>query len=283
MSRTILTNKKKDFYNFKNKVDLTNRETFGYFSDVNPLNNELFVYLNDSLGVGDGFKSESITNYNLGYDILDTVKLLWDDKINPSNVRKFYDTSIFGTGDKDLAQPELTEYFEYKGNVFEIYQRLTQFTKARVIEEQKVKTKYVDWFDPDFLKHNGLKRVSKYIFHPNTHANKDVNTQMFLNSGDLSYKFNEYFRTKTKVSLASTQTIPEKEMFALANSNSIRPSRIYYKRVETATATNEFENKFIFPLYLVDGAVSSNISKVMGLSVLRNFDITNLDDMKQSK
>jgi len=67
-----LTTEKKSFYKFKNKVDLTNKETFGYFSEENPLNNELFIYLNNSL---DNSASQSITNYNLGYNINDTVKL----------------------------------------------------------------------------------------------------------------------------------------------------------------------------------------------------------------
>jgi hypothetical protein len=67
-----LTNEKKSFYKFKNKVDLTNKQTFGYFAEENPLNNELFVYLNSSL---DGSASKSITNYNLNYNINDVVKL----------------------------------------------------------------------------------------------------------------------------------------------------------------------------------------------------------------
>jgi len=68
----MLTNEKKSFYKFKNKVDLRNTETFGYFSESNPLNNELFVYLNETL---DNSSPESITNFNLGYDINDVVQL----------------------------------------------------------------------------------------------------------------------------------------------------------------------------------------------------------------
>jgi hypothetical protein len=67
----MITNEKKSFYKFKNKVDLSNRQTFGYFQD-DPLNNELFVYLNNSL---DGSASKSITNHNLGFDINTVVKL----------------------------------------------------------------------------------------------------------------------------------------------------------------------------------------------------------------
>jgi hypothetical protein len=55
-------------------------------------------------------------------------------------VRKFYDTSIFTGG----IQPPLTEFMEYKGNIFELYERLTQYTKNKVVREQEVKSKYLD-------------------------------------------------------------------------------------------------------------------------------------------
>ena len=147
-----LTGEKKVFINLKNKVDLTNRETFGYFAEENPLNNELFVYLNSSL---DGSAAKSITNYNLKYNVNDLVKLFWDNRLNPADVRKFYDSSIFENG----VQPPLTEYMEYKGNIFELYERLTQYTKNKVVREQEVKSKYLDWFDPLFLTQVGREIV----------------------------------------------------------------------------------------------------------------------------
>lgn len=256
-----LTGEKKSFYKFKNKVDLTNRETFGYFAEENPLNNELFVYLNSSL---DGSAAKSITNYNLKYNVNDLVKLFWDNRLNPADVRKFYDSSIFENG----VQPPLTEYMEYKGNIFELYERLTQYTKNKVVREQEVKSKYLDWFDPLFLTQVGLERLSKYVFNLASFANTNVNNIRKINNTDLVYNFNEYFRTK------STDSLENKEMFVLANSNSIRPSRIYYKKVTTEIDPGVFENKFIFPLYL-----SNNISlltSITGMSVLRNVTPTEI-------
>lgn len=259
-----LTNEKKSFYKFKNKVDLTNKETFGYFAEENPLNNELFVYLNSSL---DGSVSKSITNYNLDYNINNIVKLFWDNRLNASDVRKFYDSSIFTGG----TQPSLTEYMEYKGNIFELYERLTQYTKDKVVREQEVKSKYLNWFDPLFLTAIGLERISKYIFNLASFANNNINGTRKLNNVDLVYKFNEYFRIKTN------NDLQDKDMFVLANSNSIRPSRIYYKKITTETLSGIFENKFIFPLYL--GNDITLLTSITGMSVLRNVNAT---EVKQS-
>lgn len=75
----MITAKKKDFYKFKNKVDLTNRPTFGYTSPTDPLNNELYVYLNETLEPAP--ISKAITDHNLGivkgegYSINNVLKL----------------------------------------------------------------------------------------------------------------------------------------------------------------------------------------------------------------
>lgn len=244
---------KKTFYKFKNKVKLNNTETFGYFSTGSPMNNELFVYLNTSL---DNAEAKSITNQNIGYNINDTIKLFWDNKINTSDINMFYDESLFSG-----TQPDLTEYMEYKGNIFELYERITQYTKAKIIREQEVKTKYLDWFDPDFLTITGLQRLSKYIFNLETFANKSINGTRMLNTTDLSYGFNEYLR------IGSTANLDDKEMFVMARSNSIRPSRIYYKKVKTEIGTGSFENKFIFPLYLASDIAT--LTANTGLTVLR--------------
>jgi len=262
MSRTPLTNEKKSFYKFKNKVDLTNKETFGYFSEVNPLNNELFVYLNNTL---DNSASKSITNHNIGYDINDVIKLFWDDRVNVSNVNTFYDESLFGGLG---TQPELTEFMEYRGNIFELYERLTQYTKDKVVREQDVKTRYLDWFDPNFVTVVGMERIAKYIFNLNSFSNRAVNGIRNIKSGDLTYKFNEYFR------LTNNGNLSGKDMFVTANSNSIRPSRIYYKKIETETGAGTFEYKFIFPLYIQNNM--SSLSSIVGLTVLRSVSPTTI-------
>lgn len=262
MSRTTLTSEKKSFYKFKNKVDLTNKETFGYFSEVNPFNNELFVYINTSL---DGSVSKSITNHNLGYNINDIVKLFWDDRVNTSNVNKFYDESLFGGAG---TQPELTEFMEYRGNIFELYERLTQYTKNKVVREQEVKSKYLEWFEPDFVTVVGMERIAKYIFNLNSFANRAVNGIRTIKTGDLTYKFNEYFR------MNSVDALNNKEMFVTANSNSIRPSRIYYKKIQTEVSSGNYEYKFIFPLYIQNNM--SSLSAIVGLTVLRSVTPTSI-------
>jgi hypothetical protein len=255
MSRT-LTTEKKNFYKFKNKVNLNNTETFGYFSDVNPLNNELFVYLNTSL---DNSLPTSITNYNIGYNINDTVKLFWDNKLDSSQINKFYDESLFGGPEN---QPHLTEYMEYRGNIFELYERLTQYTKNKIVREQEVKYRYLNWFDPNFLTVIGMQRISRYIFNLGSFASKNVDGKMKVNYVDLTYKFNEYFR------INSSSGLDGKEMFVNANSNSIRPSRIYYKKIKTEIGINSFENKFIFPLYISNNVTL--LSGITGMVVLRD-------------
>lgn len=261
---------KKAFYKFKNKVNLTNTETFGYFSTANPLNSELYVYLNTAL---DNSASNSITNYNIGYNIKDTIKLFWDSKTSygdgntsSGDVNAFYDESLFVSG-----QPILTEYMEYKGNIFELYERLTQYTKAKVIREQEVKTKYLDWFEHTFLTVAGLERISKYIFNPTTYTDS-ADASRTVKPGDLSYNFNEYFRI-----VASDIDIPvNKGMFAMAGSNSIRPSRIYYKKIKTEIGSGSYEYKFIFPLYLCSGLSVSTLAANTGLSVLSSVEATSV-------
>ena len=267
MSRTSLTNEKKSFYKFKNKVDLTNKETFGYFSNVNPFNNELFVYLNNSL---DNSASKAITNHNLGYNINDVVKLFWDDKVNTANVNKFYDESLFGTLG---SQPQLTEFMEYRGNIFELYERLTQYTKDKVSREQDVKSKYLDWFDPNFITTVAMERIAKYIFNMNSFSNRAVDGIRSIKAGDLTYKFNEYFRLE-----ANSAALNNNDMYVMANSNSIRPSRIYYKKVATEKAVGVFEYKFIFPLYIQNNM--SSLASIVGLTVLRS--VTPLAPVRQS-
>jgi hypothetical protein len=256
---SILTTEKKNFFKFKNKVSLANFVNFGYFPNPNPLNNELLVYLNKTLNDAEPV---SITNFNIGSDIKDVVKLFWDSKTNPADINQFYDDSIF-TGS---TQPSLTEYIEYKGNIFELYERLSQYVKTKVTREQEVKTKYISWFDIDFLTINGLKRLATYTFNLNNFANKLVDSTRKTNTIDLTYKFNEYFRINTSAS------ITDKEMYVTANSNSLIPSRIYYKKIETQIASNNFETKFIFPLYLTENI--SLLSNITGLVVLRNLSPT---------
>ena len=47
-----LTSTKQTFYEFRNKVDLRNKETFGYFPSGEAMNNELYVFLNKELYQG---------------------------------------------------------------------------------------------------------------------------------------------------------------------------------------------------------------------------------------
>jgi len=89
-----------------------------------------------------------------------------------------------------------------------------------------------------------------------------VNGIRALNDADLSYNFNEYFRT------TSVDNLDGKDMFVMANSNSIRPSRIYYKKINTQVDIGLFENKFIFPLYLTNDM--NLLSSITGLSILRD-------------
>jgi hypothetical protein len=118
-----------------------------------------------------------------------------------------------------------------------------------------------------FLTQIGLARLAKYVFNLSNFANTNVNGTRKLNNTDMVYKFNEYFRVKT------SENIADKEMFVLANSNSIRPSRIYYKKVTTQTDTNVFENKFIFPLYIENDI--NLLMSITGMTVLR--DVTPIE------
>jgi len=255
-----LTTEKKSFFKFKNKVSLTNNVSFGYLPGTNPLNNELLIYLNETLNDAEPV---SITNYNIGSNINDIIKLFWDSKINSQDINQFYDDSIFNN-----TQPQLTEYIEYKGNIFELYERLTQYIKNKIIREQDIKTKYINWFNEGFLTTEGLKRIAKYIFNLNQFSNKSVDLTRKINNIDLCYKFNEYFRINTLASLDN------KEMYALASSNSIRPSRIYYKKIETQTEQNIYETKFIFPLYLINDI--NMLKETTSLSVLQNLSPTTI-------
>jgi len=157
---------------------------------------------------------------------------------------------------------------EYKGNIFELYERLTQYTKEKVVREQEVKSKYLNWFDPLFLSAIGLERLSRYIFNLAEFSSRDIDGMRKISTEDLTYNFNEYYRVNT------VSALDDEEMFVLASSNSIRPSRVYYKKIKTETSSGAFENKFIFPLYISNDM--SLLSALTGLTVLRGVTPTNI-------
>lgn len=310
MSRINLTNKKSDHYNFKNKVDLSNRETFGYFAEENPLNNELFVYVNNDLYWEetiptvkldengqvvydeDGnmvyedvvykrkYEPVSLSDYNTKRNVNDIVKKFWDDRVNRERVHRFYDLSLFGRpvstdpdnpdhpddlnwkfGETIYRQPALTEYIDYKGNIFEFYQRLSKYIKEKIELEVNVKDKLLDWFDPNLFD-KGLTHMSNYIFNPKDNASLDVSTSE-SNSTAMRVPFNEYFRMDTVVDITG------QNMFVESRSNSIRPSRIYYKHVNTHKDVNLWENKYMFPMYLGDYI---DLNSIMGRVRLDRID-----------
>ncbi len=149
-----LTKTKQTFYEFRNKVDLRNRETFGYFPSGEAMNNELYVFLNKDLYQGghktyipnvvNKYLSKSITNHNIGKDDINEsyIQYLLKDKRKgeekyPSHV--FYDTSLFEDG-----QPTLTDYLEYRGDIFELFERTNQLTGPKTDREQEVKDKHIE-------------------------------------------------------------------------------------------------------------------------------------------
>lgn len=250
-----LTKEKTKFYKFKNKVDLSNRETFGYFSGENSVNNELFVYLNESFNIPE---PKSITNFNIDGNINDIVKLFWDDKNNPNKINTFSEKSFFGDD-----QPSLTEYLEYKGNIFELFERLNQLTSFRISEEQKVKTKYIDLFHTNFLLNEGIKSVSKYMFNPSEYT-EERNREVYKIADNYQVnKYKDYYNIITENKILT-------DMYLIPRSNSIRPSRIYYKKATTETGNNIYENKFIFPFYLKD---TMDISLLVGKTIIKETNI----------
>lgn len=273
-----LTDQKQNFYEFKNKVDLTNREVFGLLPSGNVINNELYVFLNKDLfknGVKTyddkavKYKSNSITNYNLGIDAEENedmaseyLQYLFKDINNKFSHHIFYDTSIFD----NKLQPTLTEYFEYRGDIFELFERTNQITSPKIDREQKVKKDHLYWFDTDYLHEQiGIGRISKYIFNPGKFT--DVFNNYYANSKYLIMTPGEYF-------LINTENKLNKEMYLTSNSNSIRPSRIYYKKIETQTGDESYENKFIYPYYLggeIDlSSVGENIIETAGNDIILN-------------
>ena len=148
-----LTSKKQTFYEFRNKVDLRNRETFGYFPSGEAMNNELYVFLNKELYKGGHktykqgvvkYPSESITNHNIGKDKdinKDYIQyLLKDTRVGGYTPHVFYDTSLFADG----IQPTLTDYLEYRGDIFELFERTNQLTGPKTDREQAVKDKHIE-------------------------------------------------------------------------------------------------------------------------------------------
>lgn len=248
-----LTSTKQTFYEFRNKVDLRNRETFGYFpsKDGEAMNNELYVFLNKELYQGGHktyksgvvkYPSKSITNHNIDKDDINEsyIQYLLKDRREggyPSHI--FYDTSLFDNG----IQPTLTDYLEYRGDIFELFERTNQLTGPKTDREQEVKDKHIEWYDVDYLKKEvGIARVSKYIFNPSVYSNH-WDTEYDTGTHIIS-RPNEYYRITTANEATS------KELYLTSNSNSLRPPRIYYKKITTQTAENEYEHKFIYPYYL---------------------------------
>lgn len=268
-----LTSTKQTFYEFRNKVDLRNRETFGYFPSGEAMNNELYVFLNKELYQG-GYKtydpdnsdvvkypSASITNHNIGEDKdinKDYIQyLLKDTRVGGYQWHEFYDTSLFN----NRTQPTLTDYLEYRGDIFELFERTNQLTGPKTEREQEVKDKHIDWYDVDYLKEQvGITRVSKYIFNPSVYSNHwdtEYNTGTHIIS-----RPNEYYRITT-----NNEPIL-KELYLTSNSNSLRPPRIYYKKVTTQIATDKYEHKFIYPYYL-GGILQLDKS---GMNVIEDID-----------
>ena len=267
-----LTSTKQTFYEFRNKVDLRNKETFGYFPSGEAMNNELYVFLNKELYKGghktyksgvDKYLSKSITNHNIDKNINEEyiqylLKDTRDTEVGgnryPSHV--FYDTSLFDGG----IQPTLTDYLEYRGDIFELFERTNQLTGPKTDREQAVKDKHIEWYDVDYLKEQvGITRVSKYIFNPliySNHWDTEYNTGTYIIS-----RPNEYYRI-------TTNEATEKELYLTSNSNSLRPPRIYYKKITTQTAAEEYEHKFIYPYYL-GGVLQLDNS---GMNVIEGID-----------
>ena len=279
-----ITSKKQTFYEFRNKVDLKNRETFGYFDSGEAMNNELYVFLNKKLYQG-GYKtynpdvdpnvlkypSKSITNHNIGEDINEDYiqYLLTDTRLGGYQSHVFYDTSLFEDG-----QPTLTDYLEYRGDIFELFERTNQLTGPKTHREQAVKDKHIEWYDVDYLKEQvGITRVSKYIFNPSVYSNQwdtEYNTGTHIIS-----RPNEYYRITTNESTPEELSIP-KELYLTSNSNSLRPPRIYYKKITTQTDEDEYEHKFIYPYYL-GGTLQLNNS---GMNVIEDIDNIVIDKTK---
>lgn len=253
-----LTSTKQTFYEFRNKVDLRNRETFGYFpsEDGEAMNNELYVFLNKELYQGGHktyksgvvkYPSKSITNYNIDKNINEEyIQYLLKDSTETYQPHVFYDTSLFDNG----IQPTLTDYLEYRGDIFELFERTNQLTGPKTHREQAVKDKHIEWYDVDYLKEQvGITRVSKYIFNPlvySNHWDTEYNTGTHIIS-----RPNEYYRiTTTNEAITNGTTEKEISLYLTSNSNSLRPPRIYYKKVTTQTAADKYEHKFIYPYYL---------------------------------
>lgn len=272
-----LTSTKQTFYEFRNKVDLRNRETFGYFPSGEAMNNELYVFLNKELYQG-GYKtyktdvvkypSKSITNHNIDKDDINEsyIQYLLKDRREggyPSHV--FYDTSLFTDG----IQPTLTDYLEYRGDIFELFERTNQLTGPKTDREQEVKDKHIEWYDVDYLKKEvGITRVSKYIFNPSVYSNH-WDTEYDTGTHIIS-RPNEYYRITTANEATS------KELYLTSNSNSLRPPRIYYKKITTQTATDRYEHKFIYPYYL-GGILKLDNS---GMNVIEDIDNIVIDKRK---
>lgn len=287
---TNLTKTKQTFYEFRNKVDLRNRETFGYFPSVDgeAMNNELYVFLNKELYEGGNkngnlnvvkYLSESITNHNIGKDInKDYIQYLLKDRrvgtetYQPYQPHIFYDTSLFANG----IQPTLTDYLEYRGDIFELFERTNQLTGPKTDREQAVKDKHIEWYDVDYLKEKvGITRVSKYIFNPLKYSNQwdtEYNTGTHIIS-----RPNEYYRiTTTNEAITNESTEKEISLYLTSNSNSLRPPRIYYKKITTQTAADKYEHKFIYPYYL-GGTLQLNNS---GMNVIEDIDNIVIDKTK---
>lgn len=273
-----LTSKKQTFYEFRNKVDLKNRETFGYFPSGEAMNNELYVFLNKEL-YQEGHKkynpnktntkylSKSITNHNIDEDINESyIQYLLKDRRGIYESHVFYDTSLFNG-----TQPTLTDYLEYRGDIFELFERTNQLTGPKTDREQEVKDKHIEWYDVDYLKKEiGIERVSKYIFNPTAYSNH-WDTEYDTGTHIIS-RPNEYYRITT------VNEATDKELYLTSNSNSLRPPRIYYKKITTQTAEDGYEHKFIYPYYL-GGILQLGNS---GMNVIEGIDNI-VDEFKKGK
>ena len=61
-------------------------------------------------------------------------------------------------------QPTLTDYLEYRGDIFELFERTNQLTGPKTDREQEVKDKHIEWYDVDYLKRTSWNYSSFKIY-----------------------------------------------------------------------------------------------------------------------
>lgn len=157
---------KTNYYKMKNKVDLKPKYPFIYINNKNGndrdlvVNNQLGVYLNDSLG---DHVSQTISDINTPLIWSFVGKYMFGD-IN--NVDGLNDT----TNRFSLTEtPILTEYIDYRSNIFEFHSRTKDYLKNKIEHTDKyIKDRYLDLFNMEYLGEDikYLRRLSKMIFNP---------------------------------------------------------------------------------------------------------------------